>query len=232
MSNRVLVCCWYLLPRSPCRQHMLQYHRRHCDDSWPQYDQCPVSCCAGALRTACYWTTGVSRFDGPWWYFNWSKKSMRAFFLVFSSFGDENTTLCRNVGHQSPSDEKTTVVSKRLAPVAEWRVDHHFVATSNTSRPMTRGPPLCRNVEHKSPNDAWTTTFSKRRTPVKLRDATSQQIGCLIAPLRKPKKLVFLKLHFPIAYCSVVVGFYIIFCYNLRFWRKQKKICVSFDRLR
>ena len=107
---------------------------------------------------------------------------MKSFFLVFSSFGDETTTLCRNIGHLSPSDAETTILCRNVGTSRPVTRGHHFIETSGTCRPVTRRPlcvetsgtcrpvtrrqPLCRNIGHLSPSDTETTTLSKFRVPV------------------------------------------------------------------
>ena len=118
--------------------------------------------------------------------------------------------LIRNVGHLSPCDAVNTVetsgtcrpvtrrppLSKRRTHFAHWRGGHHSFETSGTCRPVTRRPPL-----------------SKRRTHfAQWRGAKSQQIGGVIAPLRKRKSSIFLKLHFRIALRWVFISYFVTIC--------------------
>ena len=144
---------------------------------------------------------------------------MKTFFLVFSSFGDETTSLCRKVGHLLPSDAETTTVetsgtcrpvtrrkplSKRRAPVVEWRGDNQScVETSGTYRPLRRRQPLserrapvtqwrgdnhCLNVGHLSLSDAETTTVETSGTylPVTRRQLLETSVTCRPVTRRQP----------------------------------------------
>lgn len=148
-------CCWYLLRRSGCWQHKLQYHRRHCDDSNLIVTIVRCLVVLGERPIRFIWELLVTGLI-------LNGRKVHEVILPGLLF------LCRNVGHLSPSDPETTTLSKRRAPVVQWR------------------------------------------------DTTSQQIGGVIAPLRKRRNSIFFKKkrHFRIAMRWVSVSAFVTICFS------------------